>query len=156
VLVWRLCRRRHSANPLDGRGARKLGGRWNRKGTPIVYCSATLSLAALEYLVHVHGDLMPEDQVSISIELPAAISSKIITPDDLPRNWRKYPAPLALQEIGTAWAANRESLLLRVPSSLIPTEQIYLLNPAHGEISKVRVKEIASFRLDPMLAGKKA
>jgi len=122
----------------------------------MVYCSATLSLAALEYLVHVHGDLMPDDLVSISIELPSAISWKTITLDDLPRNWRTYPAPLALQELGTAWAANRESLLLRVPSSVIPTEQNYLLNPAHGKIAKVRVKEIASFRLDLRLAGKKA
>ena len=151
--VWRLCRRRLSGNPLDGSGARKHGGRWNRKGTPIVYCSSSLSLAALEYLVHAHGDLMPGDLVAISIEWPSSISSKAVRLKSLPRNWRTYPAPLVLQDIGTEWARRKESLLLRVPSAVIPTEENCLLNPAHEDISKVTVREIVPFQLDPRLTG---
>ena len=156
MLVWRLCRRRHSRNPLDGGGARKHGGRWNRKGTAMVYCSSSLSLAALEYLVHGHSDLVPVDLVSIAIELPSSISFKVIHPEDLPRNWRAYPAPPALAEIGSEWARKKESLLLRVTSAVIPTEENCLLNPAHGELSKARVKEITPFRFDPRLTGRKA
>ena len=36
----------------NGEGARLWGGRWNEPGRPVVYASSTLSLAALEYLVH--------------------------------------------------------------------------------------------------------
>ena len=155
MLVWRLCRRRHSRDSLDGSGARKFGGRWNRKGTVIVYCSSSLSLAALEYLVHTQSDLVPIDLVSISIHLPSSISCKVLRPEDLPRNWRAYPAPGTLQDIGTEWARRSESLLLRVPSAVIPTEENCLLNPAHAEISKVRVREIAPFRFDSRLTGKR-
>jgi RES domain-containing protein len=155
VRVWRLCRKKHSANPLDGSGARKHGGRWNHKGTPIVYCSSSLSLAALEYLVHGDSDLIPNDLIAISIALPSSISSKALRLESLPRNWRTYPAPIVLQDIGTEWARRKESLLLRVPSVVIPTEENFLLNPAHEEISKVTVNEIIPFKFDPRLTEKK-
>lgn len=155
MLVWRLCRRRHSRSPLDGSGARKHGGRWNRKGTAIVYCSSSLSLAVLEYLVNTQSDLVPIDLVSISIELRSAVSFKVIRPEDLPKNWRAYPAPVTLQDIGTEWARRNESPLLRVPSAVIPTEENCLLNPAHKEISKVTVREIAPFRFDSRLTRRR-
>ena len=150
MLGWRLCRR-HSVNPLDGRGARKYGGRWNRKGTPVIYCSSTLSLAALEFLVHGHNDLTPSDLVSILIEWPPSVSSKIVKPEILPRDWQTYPAPPVLQEIGTEWARKRESLLLRVPSVVIPTEENYLLNPMHEEIVRVIARKMTPFNFDPRL-----
>ncbi len=121
----------------------------------MVYCSSSLSLAALEYLVHTQSDLVPVDLVSIAIELPTSISSKVIRPDGLPRNWRAYPAPPALQDIGTEWAGRNESLLLRVPSAVIPTEENVLLNLAHKDLSKVTVREIAPFRFDSRLTGRK-
>ncbi|MCI0493899.1 RES family NAD+ phosphorylase, partial [candidate division KSB1 bacterium] len=40
-------------NDLTGTGARQYGGRWNHKGTGIIYTSESRSLAILEYLVHV-------------------------------------------------------------------------------------------------------
>src|SRR5262249_7317451 len=42
VRVWRLCRKKYVA--FDGEGSRIAGGRWNRRGTAMVYTSATLSL----------------------------------------------------------------------------------------------------------------
>ena len=71
MIVWRLCRKKHAA--FDGDGARAAGGRWNRHGTAVVYTSATLSLAVLEYFVNLPAAAAPPDLVAISAELPADI-----------------------------------------------------------------------------------
>ena len=38
---------------------KRSGGRWNGKGTAVVYTSATLSLALLETLVHLPSGMLP-------------------------------------------------------------------------------------------------
>jgi RES domain-containing protein len=68
VLVWRITRAAYQA--LDGEGARLHGGRWNPEGVPVVYTSTTLSLAALEYLVHVDPEDVPGDLVAMRIRIP--------------------------------------------------------------------------------------
>jgi len=52
--AWRIVRQDHGSAAFDGEGAWRFGGRWNSRGTRTVYTSATLSLAALETLVHLN------------------------------------------------------------------------------------------------------
>ena len=144
--VWRLCRKRHAA--FDGEGARLAGGRWNRRGTPVVYCSATLSLAVLEYFVNLPGGLAPPDLVSIAADVPDALSSESLKAGALPRNWRRYPAPEALAELGTRWVREGKTAVLAVPSVVVPQERNYLLNPAHADFKRVLVGKPDPFSLD--------
>jgi len=146
VTVWRLCRKRHAA--FDGEGARLAGGRWNRRGTPVVYCSATLSLAVLEYFVNLPGGLAPPDLVSIAADVPDALSSESLEAGALPRNWRRYPAPEALAELGTRWVREGKTAVLAVPSVVVPQERNYLLNPAHADFKRVLVGKPDPFSLD--------
>src|SRR5690242_6028363 len=88
--VCRLCRAAHSR--LDGEGARLAGGRWNRRGTADVYTSATLSLAALELLVHVSRQTSPEDLVASAAAIPDDLGRFVVDARDLPPGWRAYPA----------------------------------------------------------------
>ncbi len=41
---------------FDGEGAFRFGGRWNSRGTRILYTAGSLSLAALEMLVHLNSE----------------------------------------------------------------------------------------------------
>jgi RES domain-containing protein len=52
ITAWRIFKRRYKASAFTGEGARLFGGRWNSKGIPVVYTSASPSLATLEMLVH--------------------------------------------------------------------------------------------------------
>ena len=70
--VWRIASAAHAA--FDGEGARRYGSRWSRKGLPVVFASATLSLAALEAFVHTDPDLQPLDLVAIAIDIDAGIA----------------------------------------------------------------------------------
>ena len=148
--VWRLCKRRHAA--FDGEGARLAGGRWNRAGTAVVYTSEALSLAALELLVHGDPGLLPADLVAIAAELPEGIAPERVDSGSLPKNWRRYPAPDALGQIGTDWARRLSSVALSVPSVLVPRERNVLLNPAHADFRAIRVGKPEPFSFDPRLA----
>jgi RES domain-containing protein len=144
-----VCLRQHAA--FDGEGARLAGGRWNRRGFPIVYTSATLSLAALEYCVHLDIGDAPDDLVAVAADIPTRVPRSHVTISDLPANWRTYPAPEALADLGTTWARARQTAVLVVPSVVIPHERNYLLNPAHPAFSAIRVGTPESFALDARL-----
>lgn len=148
--VWRLCKRAHAA--FDGDGARLAGGRWNRRGTRVVYASESLSLAALEILVH-GGDpaLLPADLVAIPADIPASVAIESLEDARLPADWRRIPAPESLAALGTAWAQAARTPVLSVPSAIVPQERNYLLNPAHPDFAKIRLGTPEPFSLDRRL-----
>lgn len=147
--VWRLCKKGHAA--FDGEGARLAGGRWNRKGTAMIYTSATLSLAAQELFVHLSADDAPNDLVAVPADIPDDISVTSLGEGDLPGQWRRFPAPETLAEIGTKWVQTMESAVLGVPSAVIPQESNFLLNPAHPDFSKIKIGSPAPFTFDPRM-----
>lgn len=147
--VWRLARR--AFQELDGEGARQVGGRWNSEGTAVVYTAATLSLAALEYLVHVDPEDVPDDLVAMRIEMPDEAPVQKVAVEDLPRGWSREPDHPACIEIGDRWAAEVQSLALRVPSAVVPEESNILLNPAHPDARRLRVIRVRGFTFDPRL-----
>ena len=144
--VWRLCRRKNAA--FDGEGARLAGGRWNRRGTAVVYTSATLSLAALEYFVNLPASAAPADLVMIQAEVSDELAVSSVAPGGLPRGWRSYPAPEALAEIGSRWIEEGKTAILAVPSAVVPQEWNYLLNPSHPHFRKITIGRPESFSLD--------
>lgn len=151
LAVWRLLSRRHTVHAFDGEGARLYGGRWNHPGTAVVYASLTLSLAALEVFVHVDPEIMPPDLVALRAELPAGLVIHRLTAADLPAGWRAYPAPEALQDLGTGWLEEASAVALAVPSAVIPQEEILLLNPAHPAFAELRRDEPVPFAFDPRM-----
>jgi RES domain-containing protein len=105
-----------------------------------------LSLAALELLAHVDVSEVPDDLVALSVEVPDAASLTEVMEKQLPADWRNRPDHPACIEHGNTWIASGETLLLRVPSALIPHEYNYLLNPAHpGAASLVSSAQPFSF-----------
>jgi len=55
---------------------------------------------------------------------------------DLPDDWRTISAYSTLQQIGSDWYTQQESLLLKVPSAVIIQEYNYLINTTHPEFIK--------------------
>lgn len=149
--VWGITRRAHQA--LDGEGARLFGGRWNSEGVAVVYTSATLSLAALEYLVHVQIEDVPADLVSLEIEVPDAASMQDVSPADLPDDWNRVDDHPACSALGDRWAREGTALVSRVPSAVITHERNLLLNPRHPQMEGVSVVSVERFSFDPRLLG---
>ena len=139
----------HADSAFSGEGARLVGGRWNLPGTPLVYTSETLSLAALETFVH----LQPVDKriryVWFRVTIPASVA--IDRQASLPDSWRDSPPSEATQAIGTAWAKEKSSVVLRVPSTLVPGEYNLLLNPRHPHFKRLKISKPEPFDFDGRL-----
>lgn len=144
--VWRVCKRRYAA--FDGEGARLAGGRWNYPGTSMVYTSATLSLAVLEFLVHVVPGDIPGDLVAVGADIPDSVPKPEFVFELVPaRDRRRYPALLGLCEWGTRWASTLHSAVVGVPSAVVPAERNYLLNPAHPAFREIQISAPEPFSL---------
>ncbi len=148
IRVWRICKRKYADSAYSGKGAKLYGGRWSEPGLTVVYTAGNLSLAALETFVHLEPDLLPNDLVAVAADLADEISLTRLSASDLPRNWRKYPAPDALKRIGANWLQAGRTIVLAVPSAIIPQEENYLLNPAHEDLSRINVHVAISFQFD--------
>lgn len=152
--AFRLVKRRHAARAFDGEGARRFGGRWNPPGVAVVYASDSIALAALELLVHLDDVAHVSGFVLCAIELPDALIEPLAA-RRLPAAWRSAPPPDALQAIGSAWAQARRSVVLRVPSAVVPREHNYLLNPLHPDFRKLTPATPEAFELDPRLGRRR-
>lgn len=149
AVVWRIARRRYALDRL-GAGARAAGGRWNHPGTAVVYAGGSIAIAALERFVHLAG-IVPADLVLVRITLPERHSAERPARAALPRDWDLVPPGPASMDLGTEWARAGRSLVLRVPSALVPEEENAVLNPRHPEFAGVAMAVERPFRYDPRM-----
>ena len=150
MIVYRLSKSEY-INDLTGTGAFLSGGRWNKKGTFMIYTSESRALASLEFLVHVSMSMIPPKMQIASVQIPDSIKPVILKKTLLPTGWYKYPPPPALARIGSDWIEKNSSLLLRVPSALVRKEFNILINPGHPDMKKARIKQVENFSYDQRL-----
>jgi RES domain-containing protein len=153
--LWRLCRKAFAKQSLSGEGGLYASARWHTTPRRVVYTSHSLALACLEVLVHLDPELMPRDMVAFAIDVPEEVEIKELRVSDLPKSWRRYPAPRSLQRFGDAWLDGGESAVLRVPSVVVPNEHNYLINPLHHDARHMKVVAKSPFSFDPRLAHRR-
>ncbi|GAB3222112.1 RES family NAD+ phosphorylase [Algoriphagus aestuariicola] len=146
--VYRLAKSKY-AGDISGTGAAIHPGRWNKRGYPVLYTGVNPEIALLEIIVHLPPMLAPALDLLV-LELPDN-SILELKESDLPSNWSDYPAPTILSEIGQRWIEDGKNLALQVPSSIIKTSSILILNCQHPNYGEVRILERRPFQLDPRL-----
>ena len=151
ITAFRIYKPKYAASAFTGEGARVYGGRFNSKGTAVVYLAGSVSLAALEMLVHLTSSGILESYSLNAVHFDEALV-KDVSPHDLPPDWSANVPPVAAQRIGDAWVAGGDSAVLRVPSAVVPSESNYLLNPAHPDLAGVVIDRSVPFKFDPRLA----
>ena len=137
--VWRLVTARFVDTAFSGEGARRYGGRWNKKGIPLVYTACSQSLAMLEILVQ--DEPLRARYVMIPAEIPTGIKIDRLSPDQLPADWRERATLEQLRTIGSDWALQLSSAVLEVPSAVVPAEANYLLNSKHPDFAEISIGE---------------
>ena len=149
MIIYRIANKKN-ARDLSGVGAALYGGRWNTKGTPVLYTGESKEIALLEIIVHAPPMFVPNLDI-VTIEI-LDISITVIDISDLPKNWLDYPAPTVLSEIGDNWARESETIALKVPSCIIHSAHSYVLNCGHPDFSqKVKILESKKFHFDSRL-----
>lgn len=150
--AWRLVKGKVASEALSGEGARLYGGRWNSPGYPLVYTAEHASLAVLELLVHLGSSAVLSAYVLIRCEFESEMVERVRA-EQLPGAWRSSPPLFELRELGDQWIEAQRSVVLEVPSAVLPIERNYLFNPAHADFKRVRVEEPQAFNSDPRLVG---
>ena len=143
--VYRITKRKY-ASDISGTGAALYPGRWNKKGTPVLYAGENKEIALLETLVHIPPMLSPQLDI-VTLEIPED-SMSVLTIKDLPSNWHHFPAPTILSEIGQQWIDEGTTVALKVPSSIIHTSHNIILNCKHQVYSMVKILEQHPFYFD--------
>jgi RES domain-containing protein len=113
--------------------------RWNHAGEKVIYTASSRSLACLENVVHSSGEALGQHFRVMVIYIPDNASMEVIPSDQLAAGWNRTARSKSCKELGSAWIKSHRSLLLQVPSSIVPEEKNYLINPNHGEFGKVRI-----------------
>jgi RES domain-containing protein len=150
ITAWRIVKAKHAAAAFDGAGARRFGGRWNSRGVPMVYTAGSQSLAVLETLVHLEAsDLLRHYRL-----IPVTCDDRMVRlldPGTLPSNWNLRPTPASIRAIGDEWVMSGKSVVLQVPSVVVPGESNYLINIAHPDFGKFTIGKPQPYRFDPRL-----
>jgi RES domain-containing protein len=148
--AWRITSEKYAETAFSGEGAKEYGGRFNSPGTPVVYTSESISLATLELLAKAGR----RQRLSGRVVLPVTFGEhSVIAYDksDLPDGFGERPYGPASQQVGDDWVQSEESLVLRVPSVVVPAEYNYLINPGHPEFEELEIGEPRPLDPDPRL-----
>lgn len=123
------------AHPIfNATGSTLAPGRWNTRGSPVIYASEHYSTALLEKLVRGSGRL-PPNQHYVAITIPRGVTYEVLSPLALP-GWDSIP-PTVSMAFGETWCAERRSLILLVPSVVARLDNNVVINPAHAEFTVI-------------------
>lgn len=131
-------------NGIPGEGAFLAGGRWNSKGTRLVYTSENSSLSMLEALAHITMLNLTQQYCMQIFDVPESIV--VLETSDLPEGWKQNPPPDFLKSTGDLFVKENKALALKVPSVIMPDSSNYLINPAHPlfiDIKQVAVRNVS-------------
>ena len=147
--VFRICKEQYSGQ-LKASGS---ANRWNVQGHNVIYAGSSRSLSTLELVVRRASIIPILNYKVIVISIPD--DENIIThiySSELPPNWSTLAAYSRIQEIGTKWYKTQKTLILKVPSAIIPFEYNYVLNTEHPDFtSGVKLVRIEDYFWDKRL-----
>ncbi len=153
ITAWRIANKKYKNDAFSGEGAKLYGGRWNPIGLPMVYTAQNLSLAILELIVH----LEDETDVARYVTIPVSFNNSqagLLQKKNLPKDWNRLPIPDSTQLAGKKWMLSNKTLLLKVPSSVVPLEYNYLINPLHPDFSTLIIGKAQPISMDSRIIEK--
>ncbi len=147
--IFRISREKY-ANTLSSSGK---ANRWNIDGQKVIYGGTSRSLSTLELVVH-RSYIQPTATYKMMV-ISIADNDKLfetVKISDLPSNWRSRDAYGKLQRIGASWYQSQKTLILRVPSAVIPEEYNVVINCDHEDFTKnVKLVRTEDYFWDPRL-----
>lgn len=154
--VFRIEREKYLKTTLSGTGASMSKGfRWNSLNTRLVYTAESRALATLEVSVHLDlAEDLPNDRFIVEIDIPDDLVIFEVCLEDLPADWNAKPPTLTTQTIGDAFVSENNSAVLKVPSSIVPQEYNYLINPHHSDARRIKVTATSSMIFDERFKSK--
>ncbi len=157
MIVFRIEREKYLDTSLQGVGALMSEGyRWNSFNTKLVYTAESRALAILEVSVHLDlNEDLPNDRFYVEIYIPDDIQILEVNLEDLPEDWDAKPPSITTQIIGDDFVNYNEAAVLKVPSSIVPQEYNYLINPLHVDAPRNSVVRTMKMKFDSRVSRSK-
>lgn len=146
----------YTADDLSGAGAKLTGGRWNRPGSAMVYCSSNISLAVLETVVHLNAGGLPLNRYLVELTIPDEVWGRAAMLPGPPVGWDAIPAGKVSLDEGDRWLRANSSALLIVPSVIVTEEHNVLINPLHPDARRIGARKVRKWHYDPRLTRSRA
>lgn len=124
-------------------------GRWNRDGERVLYTSTSPALAMSEIMAHRLGQgYLTAGYSLVTFEIPDSIGCEVIERSQLPEDWRLFSSYAISQPLGSTWFQQSRTLLLRVPSAVVPGDTNVVVNATHPDYELLREKDRQAFPFD--------
>jgi RES domain-containing protein len=153
LYLYRLTRKSY-ASDLSGNVSALYGTRWSSKGKKIFFTSSSIPLASLEVLANLGNVMVVEDFVTVKYVIPSNIQITMIYESDLPKNWNGQSILNETIMFGDSWLEKNETCILSVPSTIIPNERNYVLNPDNRFFKELTIKKVEDFKFDKRLLNR--
>lgn len=101
-------------------------------------------------LIHLEIDRVeeiPKEFCLLRVTVPDRVRIKTLV--KLPGDWRTNIK--LTRKLGDNWLRSSETLLLKVPSAVVPDTHHFLFNPEHKQSSAARIVGVNCHPLDPRL-----
>lgn len=145
--AYRLARKKYGIQ-LSSRGAALRGGRWNSRGTEMIYTANSRALAMAEVAVYLSLETLPDDYMMLSIGIPKSVKIHSLDHSALPSRWNIFPHLPDTQEIGDRWVMENKTCVLKVPSAVVPGDYNFLINPSHKDFALIQLTGHCDFPFD--------
>ena len=135
---YRIIRDKYRQEPLSVMGSWLFGGRWNPKGTGVLYATSTPELGLVETLAHapaIRYEELPTYWV-FSLDVPDNI--RYYKREELPDYWQDDTYERT-QGWLKSWLAKPDQLGVAVPSVLVPLSYNIILHPAHALFNQIQI-----------------
>lgn len=124
-------------------------GRWNLEGERVLYTSTSPALAMSETMAHRLGQgFLSAGYSLITFKISDNFSFEEIRRAQLPADWRLYSSYSISQPLGSHWFKKRETLLLRVPSAVVPGDYNVVVNATHPDYGQLKEISREAFPFD--------
>jgi RES domain-containing protein len=148
MIVYRIVQTISRTKDLSGTGSHTYGGRWNSKGTYMLYTSETSSLAYLESLVHFDPGNVPVNLFLMKIEVNDAAPIYTAVNKDYLKDW-KAPGLIGNQLAGDKWMNEVKFLGIKIKSVVNELEHNLLLNPLFPDYHNlVKIVDVITIDVD--------
>lgn len=135
------------------------GGRWNSKGTHILYTAESMALSMMEALAHITMVNQKRAYCRVVLDMDFDMVRetgttgmetwfKEVFEKDLPSDFRNNPGPDALRAMGDTFIEEGKYLALKVPSVVVTHSFNYLLNPRHPMFENLKTVESGTVVFD--------
>lgn len=132
-------------------------GRWNPKGTGMIYAGSGPAVSLLEYLCIKGSAVSGKPWYMVEFEILSTDLIGTLGKDSLPEDWNTLPHAKVTQDFGKIWLQEMEFPFLKVPSARIhisfyPLEHNLLINPEFPDLKK-HIEFVGQVRFDYLLSS---